>query len=303
MTTNKNNIVSSERNTFWLNDITILYKNGAYANFVPTKNMTRVEQLNALTRFCFYLIIVLFIFDKTDEWMFVPLIAIILFIVLYNVYDSDEYGKSKDLLKMKNIQEQSRNYTQDNESTLHNNNSQNTRCTDESCSNNDNESDNESDIVKKDYNIEIGYYDSNGKLNYSRGYQKPKHGAIEAKYTMDEMRIYDSNKCRLPTEDNPFMNPTVDDFNKENVPVACNVDDDEIKNIGKKINDSFNADLYRDIEDVFNKKNSQRQFFTVAHSVPNDQEAFARWCYKFPPTCKTNQERCLRYQDLRVKYE
>jgi hypothetical protein len=95
------------------------------------------------------------------------------------------------------------------------------------------------------------------------------------------------------------MNSSAGDFNKENVPVACNADDEDIN---KDIDLKFNADLYRDIEDVFNKKNSQRQFYTVAHNVPNDQEAFARWCYKFPKTCKTDQERCLEYEDLRTKY-
>ena len=112
------------------------------------------------------------------------------------------------------------------------------------------------------------------------------------------MRAYEKSICRKPTVDNPFMNPSVDDFNKENTPVACNADDEDIHN---EIDKSFNADLYRDIGDVFNRKNSQRQFFTIAHNIPNDQEAFARWCYKFPATCKTNQERCLRYEDVRFK--
>jgi hypothetical protein len=291
---NKNNIMSPERTTFWLNDITVLYKNGEYANFVPTKDMTRVEQLNALSRFCFYLIIVLFIFDKTDEWMFVPLIAIILFIILYNI----PTGSTGQLDNIPNINNYRKNeisrmkYVQDDESMFEDNDSQNANCT--------NNTDGSCDTGANELNIEIGYYDSAGKINYSNGHHKNKHNK---KYTMDEMRTYDSNICRLPTEDNPLMNPSADDFNKENVPVACNVDDTDIKNIGEKINDSFNADLYRDIEDVFNKKNSQRQFFTVAHNIPNDQEAFARWCYKFPPTCKTNQERCLKYQDQRIKYE
>jgi hypothetical protein len=90
------------------------------------------------------------------------------------------------------------------------------------------------------------------------------------------------------------------DFNNDNhSPVACNSDDEDIK---QNMDLKFNEDMYHDIEDVFDKKNSQRQFFTVAHTIPNDMEAFANWCYKFPPTCKTNQERCLRYEDLRMKY-
>ena len=96
------------------------------------------------------------------------------------------------------------------------------------------------------------------------------------------------------------MNPSVDDFNSDNIIVPANSDDKDVKN---DIEIKFNDDIYRDFQDVFDKKNSQRQFFTVAHNVPNDQETFARWCYKFPSTCKTSQEKCLRYEDLRMKYD
>ena len=50
------------------------------------------------------------------------------------------------------------------------------------------------------------------------------------------------------------MNPSIDDFNKESVPVACNADDEDINN---EMALKFNQDMYRDIEDVFNKKNSR----------------------------------------------
>jgi hypothetical protein len=152
-----------------------------------------------------------------------------------------------------------------------------------------------------DYVLESGIYDSNGDINNGTYYGplSNKTNVHNINYSLDEMKLYEKHNKIKPTQDNPFMNPSINDFNTENITVPANSDDKDIQ-IDADI--KFNDDIYKDFQDVFNKKNSQRQFFTVAHNVPNDQEAFARWCYKFPPTCKTTQERCLRYQDLRTKH-
>ena len=266
---NINSVGNKDRYTFWLNDVTVLFRNKGYVKFIPTYEMTRVEQLNAMTLFCMYLIIILFIFNKTDDLLCVPIIAIILFIVLYNVFEVDNKGKQLEIMRIK------KQITNDIDSV------------------NEYESNNIGD------DMEVGYYDSNNKIVYNNTNNKIK----DINYSLDDIREYSKNSCIRPTENNPFMNPSTNDFNnpeKIDGIVACNTDDDEI--IDKDIDDKFNADLYRDIDDVYNKKNSQRQFFTIPQSVPNDQEAFGRWCYKFPATCKTDQTRCTRYQDYRVKY-
>lgn len=305
---NNPNVISPDRYVFWMNNICVLYKNDGYIKFVPTSDMTRVEQLNALTRFFIYLIIILFLFDRTDEFIYVPIIGLIMVIVLYNVFEADDNGKREELLRMKRrkeamtVQESDLNYRtyQVNDDgqivTVDIDQEEAQRYKDEL----------EADApAATDYGLEAGYYDSDGKLQIG-----PYNSAVTSlekqskkeniRYSLDEMRLYDMNRCRKPTVDNPFMNPSADDFNKEDVPVACNADEEDIN---KEMKLKFNADMYRDLEDVFDKKNSQRQFYTIAHNVPNDQEAFARWCYKFPATCKTNQERCLRYEDLRTKYQ
>jgi hypothetical protein len=303
----KDNIISPERYIFWLNDITRLYKNDQYIKFFPTSDMTRIEQFNALSRFCIYLLILFIILDKKDEWLYIPIIGLIMIIILYNLFESDEDGKRKELLRMKRkiaskvIDEPDINYrtyliNEDGESRFIDIDQQ----IEEDAGSGENIS-----SASVDYDLEAGYYDSNGKLVYGSNYSalsinKKKEEADKIKYTLDEMRIYQKAKARKPTTDNPFMNPTLNDFNKEMVPVAANADDEDIQN---EIEYKFNEDLYRDIEDVFNKKNSQRQFFTVPHNIPNDQEAFARWCYKFPATCKTDQQRCLRWQNLQIRYE
>ena len=304
---NNPNAISQKRYIFWMNDITVLFKDEGYIKFVPTADMTRIEQLNAFTRFFIYLIVILFMFDKTDEFIYIPIIGIIMVIVLYNVFEADENGKREELLRMKRRREEMSVQSSDLNYRTYQVNDDGQIITidiDQEESQKYRDQTDSDSHASTDYELEAGYYNSDGKLqigqyNDSVSSLKKQSQKQNIKYSLDEMRLYEMNRCRKPTVDNPFMNPSADDFNKENVPVACNADDEDIN---KDIDLKFNADLYRDIEDVFNKKNSQRQFYTIAHNVPNDQEAFARWCYKFPKTCKTDQERCLEYEDLRTKY-
>lgn len=209
-----------KRYTFWLDDIKILNK---YTEILPTNRMTFVEQLNALTRLCLLIIILLCVFGKSDL-ISLPIMFIIFIIMIYYIFESDNKGKKKELDR------------------------------------------------------------------------------IYPELELPQIKEYENASKMVPTIDNPFMNPTIENFNTENQPVVSPIsydDIDEINNEDEKIKQVFNANLYKNIEDVYDKKNSDRQFFSVAKNIPNDQEAFAKWCYNFPDTCKENQSRCLRYQDLR----
>ena len=64
--------------------------------------------------------------------------------------------------------------------------------------------------------------------------------------------------------------------------------------------EEFNKNLFRDVNDLYEKENSQRTYYsTPSTTIPNDQKSFAEWCYGIPETCKTNQQKCLVYDDLR----
>lgn len=116
----------------------------------------------------------------------------------------------------------------------------------------------------------------------------------------------DIKECTRPTLDNPFMNFTMKDFlNIEDgqtvtKPPACNVEEPNVK---KEIDDNFSNNLYRDIDDVFGKMNSQRQFFTMpwTSNLPDEKGEFKNWLYKSPKTCKEDSDYCLRYEDVRQK--
>lgn len=89
-------------------------------------------------------------------------------------------------------------------------------------------------------------------------------------------------KCIAPTEDNPFMNFLLADDRKR--PEACHQSDPDIK---EKIENNFQKNLFMDVTDIYNKRHSQREFYTMpSTTVPNDQDTFAKWLYGLPPTCK-----------------
>ena len=112
----------------------------------------------------------------------------------------------------------------------------------------------------------------------------------------DLVKINDlETECRVPTKENPFMNPGINEFSNDEYrqPKSC----PSYNNVGvqNRVEELFNEDLYRDVKDIFGKNNSQRQFYTVpGNQVPNDQGSFAQWCYGTPPTCKEgNSLACL----------
>jgi hypothetical protein len=257
-------------NKFWLENPYILINNENYLKFFPTSSMSRVEQLNAITRLCIYYIIVMLLLGKNNMYLGLPIIIIIFIIVIYLIYKNDYQGKYEDFIIRKM-----------------------------------NKNNKEKKMHKINDMIESGYYDFDGKLILGKKYGIDSQTLTDQKakdfvnYDFNELMEYEKNSCRRPTKDNPFMNPPVTDFGKENIPVACNSDDDDIK---QNMERNFNVDLYRDLDDLFDNKNSQRVWYTIpVTAIPNDQESFANWLYKTDNVCKSNQDSCLRYEDLRFK--
>ena len=59
----------------------------------------------------------------------------------------------------------------------------------------------------------------------------------------------------------------------------------------------YNSSIYRNFEDVFERENSQRMFYTLPiQTVPNDQADFANWLYKSGPTCRESTQNCNYYE-------
>lgn len=251
---------TSDKYVFWIDDPTILYKNDKYMVMIPNNSMSRIEQLNAMTRFFVYFLIILLIFGILDGWIFVPLVGIIFIIILYYIYRYDPEGKLKETLEKR--------------SSIDNNFKD-----------------------KVNYEKQSKHNDADGKLNIGKEYIIHTNNTNNLVFSTDEILDHQNAVCKKPTKDNPFMNPIIMDYNTFNPPLACNIDDDEIK---EYIENSFNNELYMNFDDLFNIKNSQRIWYTIPMpAIPPDQIAFGNWLSKPDVTCKQDQEMCTRHYDLR----
>ena len=88
---------------------------------------------------------------------------------------------------------------------------------------------------------------------------------------------------RKPDTDNPMMNINVFDLydNKTAIPTYDN------PGVNKVVEDKLSDGLFQDSNDLFNRRNSQRQWYTMPNTeAMNKQTEFAKWCYGTPPTCK-----------------
>lgn len=96
--------------------------------------------------------------------------------------------------------------------------------------------------------------------------------------------------CVKPTKDNPFMNVLMSDYSdRPNRPSGC-LYKGKIK---QEIKKNFDTNLYRDVDDIFHNKASDRQFYTTpSTTIPNDSIKYAEWLYKRGPTCKEETNTC-----------
>lgn len=92
-------IIRDDTNTFWFESPEVLYQNKNYLKFFPKTNMTRIEQLNAMTRFGVYLFGLFFLTESMDTWYLFPLLLIILSVIFYRILlvdQSQNYGQPID---------------------------------------------------------------------------------------------------------------------------------------------------------------------------------------------------------------
>jgi hypothetical protein len=164
------------------------------------------------------------------------------------------------------------------------------------CNNGNNEPSNDNNG-----NNNNGNGNGNGSENNNNdGNNKNLSDNIKVKLELsNEKKVLNNNissnesTCKFPTKNNPLMNINIGDNPLNNA--ACEYSDEIKENINKK----FKYNLYQDVDDLFGRYNSQRQFYTMpSTSNPNDQKSFAEWLYKSPETCKENSL-CLRYEDTR----
>lgn len=141
--------------------------------------------------------------------------------------------------------------------------------------------------------VETAYQDSNNNIEVNN-FMKGKSNSYN--YITDKIYSF-QDKCNRPTKDNPYMNPSILDYENGNIPKPCNVDDNEIQT---KVRNCYNEDLYRNLDDLFDKKNSERQFYSVPRENYTGNNAdFAHYLYHDTGGCRGPDQKCNRFEDLR----
>lgn len=117
-------------------------------------------------------------------------------------------------------------------------------------------------------------------------------------HEIEDENIHKKEVCQKPTKENPYMNVVVSDYyNNPDRPVACDVENKEIK---EEMKSEYYQDLYRNVSDLYEKDNSERQFYTMPNTtIPNNQKQFAEWLFKTKETCKYDSINCLEFEDER----
>ena len=100
--------------------------------------------------------------------------------------------------------------------------------------------------------------------------------------------MYDEHKsqyCSRPSQNNPFMNVLMSEYASfPNRPDACDINNSKVRRQAEKF---FDNNLYKDVDDIWSRKTSSRNWHTVPSSqIPNDRESFQKWLYGTGKTCK-----------------
>ena len=244
---------------FWTNNPMVLFQ--YYYSIIPTQHMTRVEQMNAVTRFAIYFIILVLIFGHNYNYIIIGLIIIAIIAIFYYINEYKQLNYSTNVEKNNTQKQIDINTVFDN--PIFEENKEN------------------SDKV-----IESGYIDSDG--NYIIGKES-------SPFTENTKKSEIKKKYKKPTAENPYQNIVFSDYlNNENIPQPCNVDSPQIQTEAQNL---YNSSFFRNTSDVYERMNSQRLFLTLpVTTIPNEQTEFANWLYKTGPTCKENSENCTYYQ-------
>ena len=292
---------------FWLKEPSIITSN--CWEIIPNRDMSMNRKLNAITRLLILFLILTILFNKESIYIILILVFMLVIIIFYYMNISDDNVIDDDLLISDDEIEE---YTPDNyycpkngckincmddcpKELLNNKKLSETNGPINSIYNDPNYR----NLIMKDGSkpnviLEAGYIDSDGNYRLGREYNldTPINNKKKLKYEADEK--YKKNKCRKPTADNPYMNIVFSDYlDAANVPEPCN--SDQTKDDAQYL---YNSTVYRNIEDVYERQNSQRLFYTLPiTTIPNKQGEFADWLYKTGPQCKENTSKCTYYEE------
>ena len=256
---------------FWYEDPNILFNKDYILEFFPTSNMTYNQKLNAISRMVIILTIMSFIFSQNIRLLFVSAVTLL---AIFLLHTSNETDKSKNIKK--------------------------------SIEGFDNSPGLDNAITNFDLNRQTGF--NNPSFN---NYTDPSIDFLN----QNNIPI-SPNTFQQPSSTNPLSNVLLTDYdynpNKKPAGPAYNqVVNNNILDNAKQLVQEANPDqpdisdkLFKDLGEQLNFEQSMRPFHSTANSqIPNDQGAFAEFCYGSMVSCKEgNLFACARNLSRHTNY-
>lgn len=242
---------------FWTEDPNILFKQQYLLEFFPTDNMTYEQKMNAISRLVIILTIVGFLFSQNVRLLIVAGITLTVIYLLFM------YQKTEDMKK------NSKKVTLDKNSHEMCNKCKNGKCK----------------CKPGECNCEPGECKCSTMENFESG---PATGTLmQMNIPLDTAKVFDA-----PSSGNPFSNVLMTDYDynpnkKPAAPSYNNKVNNDILGQAKQLVQNANPDqpdiadkLFNSLGDQLFFEQSLRQFNSnPSTTIPNDQGAFADFCY------------------------
>lgn len=137
-----------------------------------------------------------------------------------------------------------------------------------------------------------------------KNYKKEDFDEVTSDVNKKNMLLKEQeSKAPKPTLNNPFMNVLMNDYVEQpKKDAAPNYFEDtkDAEAMRTDISEKFKHDLYMGIDDVYEKNNAQRQFYTTPNTqIPSDQEKYLKFMYPNMTSCKDDAKNCKINEDVR----
>ena len=239
---------------FWLQDPTVLFNNASITQIIPTADMTREAQLNAMSRLIIVLTLLGYLLTMSYKILLLGIVSLGMIAILSNATN-----KSKAIIAQKKQEKQAKE-------------------------------------TKKEGFANYANYNTGRRVKHSG------NNMVMAAPSPSGLTF------QAPTPQDPLMNVLLTDIedhpNRPAAEPAFNpkVEHDINQSAQKFVVDDLGGNpnledrLFRDLGDNYEFSNSMRNYFATPNTrIPNDQHAFAEYCYGSMISCKEgNMMACAR---------
>ena len=252
---------------FWINDPTVLFNREEMMDIWPAPLMSIEQKMNAISRIVILLSILGFLITKNVNILLTGAITLAIFVMMYKLQHQEEYDAKNG------------------------------------GNSNDNGINNGNDKKKEGFiNSTLSNDPTNNQLEHSK-YSKPR-GILKPNMTTPTVTNPMMNVLLPEIAYNPERNQAAPAYNPKiekeinHTTEVATVLDFEPKTITEA--EKLRKKLFADLGDKYEFDDSMRSFYTnPSTTIPNDQQAFAEFCYGSMISCKQGNEfACQRFNPV-----